>query len=72
MDSIYFRDPMGLLVEFASYKFEPPQGATHARMRAMAQLVRLARKAGNIEDEDVANAIAEPSLNHPKNLAIWR
>jgi len=24
MDSIYFRDPLGLLIELASYRFEPP------------------------------------------------
>jgi catechol-2,3-dioxygenase len=24
MDSIYFEDPMGLLIELASYRFEPP------------------------------------------------
>ena len=26
MDSIYFRDPLGLLIELASYKFDPPFG----------------------------------------------
>jgi glyoxalase family protein len=30
MGSIYFRDRLGELLEFASYKFEPPTGATHA------------------------------------------
>lgn len=30
MDSIYFTDPMGLLVELACYKFEPPMGCSHA------------------------------------------
>ena len=30
MDSIYFTDPLGLLIELASYRFEPPQGTTHA------------------------------------------
>ena len=24
MDSIYFKDPLGLLIELASYRFEPP------------------------------------------------
>jgi catechol 2,3-dioxygenase-like lactoylglutathione lyase family enzyme len=26
MDSIYFEDPLGLLIELASYRFEPPSG----------------------------------------------
>ena len=30
MDSIYFEDPLGLLIELASYRFEPPFGYTHA------------------------------------------
>src|SRR5664280_1199208 len=30
MDSIYFSDPLGLLIELASYRFEPPAGFTHA------------------------------------------
>ena len=30
MDSIYFKDPLGLLIELASYRFEPPHGFTHA------------------------------------------
>ena len=30
MDSIYFKDPLGLLIELASYRFEPPAGHTHA------------------------------------------
>jgi hypothetical protein len=30
MDSIYFEDPLGLLIELASYRFEPPFGFSHA------------------------------------------
>ena len=33
MDSIYFTDPLGLLIELASYRFEPPAGP-HPRRRA--------------------------------------
>ena len=33
MDSIYFDDPLGLLIELASYRFEPPV-RPHARRRA--------------------------------------
>ena len=32
MDSIYFTDPLGLLIELASYRFEPPAGHTHAEV----------------------------------------
>ena len=31
MDSIYFDDPLGLLIELASYRFEPPFGCTPYR-----------------------------------------
>ena len=30
MHSIYFRDPLGQLMELACYKFDPPAGASHA------------------------------------------
>ena len=29
MDSIYFHDPLGQLIELAAYRFEPPAGCTH-------------------------------------------
>ena len=29
MDSIYFDDPLGLTIELAAYRFEPPHGFTH-------------------------------------------
>jgi len=30
MDSIYFQDPLGLLIQLAAYRFEPPVGRAHA------------------------------------------
>ena len=57
MDSIYFREPLGLLIELASYKFEPPVGFTHANVLEKAHQLRLERKAVNIQDEDAAYAI---------------
>ena len=57
MDSIYFRDPLGLLVELASYKFDPPLGHTHAQVLTRAHEIRLARNAYAIEDQDVADAL---------------
>ena len=57
MHSIYFRDPLGQLLELASYKFEPPAGATHADVLREAHNIRLARGAYNIGDEHLADAI---------------
>lgn len=59
MDSLYFRDPMGLLLELACYKFEPPQGKTHGQVLAAAHRIRLARDANAIEERDVADALKE-------------
>lgn len=58
MDSIYFRDPLGLLVELASYKFDPPQGKTHGDVLNLAHKLRLERGGMAVETADVADAIA--------------
>lgn len=57
MWSIYFRDPCGLRLELAAWKFEPPPGATHAEVLRKAHDCRVARGAVNIEDIDLADAI---------------
>lgn len=57
MWSIYFREPLGHLIELACYKFEPPAGRTHAEVLRKAHDLRIARGAGNIEDVDLADAI---------------
>ena len=57
MDSLYFRDPLGLLVELASYKFDPPQGRTHAEVLALAHRLRLERDGKAVETADVAEAL---------------
>ncbi len=57
MWSIYFREPLGQLIELASYKFEPPTGATHADVLREAHNRRVERNALNIEDVDLADAI---------------
>lgn len=57
MDSLYFRDPLGQLLELACYKFEPPAGFTHADVLREAHGVRIARGARNIESPDLADAI---------------
>ena len=61
MMSLYFRDPLGQLLELAAYKFEPPAGATHADVLRTAHDIRLARGAKAIADEHLADAIAKLS-----------
>jgi catechol 2,3-dioxygenase-like lactoylglutathione lyase family enzyme len=57
MDSIYFEDPLGLLIELASYRFEPPHGHTHADVLLEAHLIRTARSDDHIDRVHVADAI---------------
>ncbi|MGI9387916.1 MAG: VOC family protein [Methyloligellaceae bacterium] len=57
MDSIYFREPLGHLLELACYKFEPPHGFTHADVLRRAHAVRVAAGAPAISDEHIAVAI---------------
>jgi catechol 2,3-dioxygenase-like lactoylglutathione lyase family enzyme len=57
MDSIYFTDPLGLLVELASYRFEPPAGHTHADVLLEAHRIRVAREDYNIDRVHLADAI---------------
>ena len=61
MDSLYFREPLGLLLELASYKFDPPFGCSHSQVLAEAHKLRQQRSAINIQDEDIALAIRELS-----------
>lgn len=57
MDSIYFRDPLGQLIECATYKFEPPAGSTHTQVLMEAHKIRVARGDHHIADEHLADAI---------------
>jgi glyoxalase family protein len=59
MDSIYFEDPLGLLIELASYRFEPPFGYTHSDVLFEAHRIRLERGDYNIDREHLADAIEE-------------
>ena len=59
MDSIYFEDPLGLLIELASYRFEPPSGFTHAQVLLEAHKLRVARGDYNIDRIHLADAIEE-------------
>jgi catechol 2,3-dioxygenase-like lactoylglutathione lyase family enzyme len=57
MDSIYFHDPLGLLIELSSYRFEPPHGSTHAEVLLEAHKLRVERGDHNIDQEHLADAI---------------
>ena len=76
MDSLYFKDPLGLLIELASYRFEPPHGHTHADVLLEAHKLRTSRGDYNIAPVHLADAIealverSRPSLSEdraPKN-----
>ena len=57
MDSIYFEDPLGLLIELASYRFEPPAGHTHADVLLEAHRIRVQDGDYNIAPVHLADAI---------------
>lgn len=57
MDSLYFNDPLGLTIELACYKFEPPAGRTHAEVLHRAYLLRLAAGDHHITEQHLSAAI---------------
>lgn len=59
MDSVYFRDPMGLLIELACYKFSPPLGCSHADVMIRAHHIRVSAGDYNIQETHLAEAIEE-------------
>jgi catechol 2,3-dioxygenase-like lactoylglutathione lyase family enzyme len=59
MDSIYFEDPLGLLIELASYRFEPPPGRSHADVLLAAHRIRVARGDTHITEIHLADALEE-------------
>jgi catechol 2,3-dioxygenase-like lactoylglutathione lyase family enzyme len=73
MDSIYFEDPLGLLIELASYRFEPPAGQTHADVLLEAHRIRVANGDYNIAPVHLADAIerlverSRPSLSDDRS-----
>jgi glyoxalase family protein len=69
MDSIYFEDPLGLLIELASYRFEPPHGHTHADVLLEAHLIRVERGDYNIAEEHLADAIEALVERSQKSLS---
>ncbi|MEM7532179.1 MAG: VOC family protein [Chloroflexota bacterium] len=69
MDSIYFRDPLGQLIELASYKFDPPVGVTHAEVLLEAHLIRIERIDYNITDAHLTNAIERLTVRTTRSLS---
>ena len=59
MDSIYFRDPNGQLLEMACFKFTPPEGHTYADVLSVAHRMRVEKGDYAISDNHLADAIAE-------------
>jgi glyoxalase family protein len=59
MDSIYFKDPLGLLIELAAYRFEPPAGHTHAEVLLEAHKLRVERGDHHIAPVHLADAIED-------------
>jgi catechol 2,3-dioxygenase-like lactoylglutathione lyase family enzyme len=57
MDSIYFQDPLGLEIELASYRFEPPFSYTHADVLLEAHRIRVERGDYNINETHLADAL---------------
>jgi catechol 2,3-dioxygenase-like lactoylglutathione lyase family enzyme len=72
MDSIYFEDPLGLLIELASYKFEPPVGYTHADVLFAAHNLRVARGDHAINEIHLADAIESLVKSATKSLSADR
>ena len=69
MDSIYFEDPLGLLIELASYRFVPPHGFTHAEVLLAAHRIRVDRGDYNIDTVHLADAIEQLSKRSRQSLS---
>src|SRR4051812_4406553 len=72
MDSIYFRDPLGLLIELAAYRFEPPAGHTHADVLLEAHKIRVDRGDYNIAPVHLADAIELLATRSRQSLSYDR
>ena len=68
LHSIYFRYPLGLLIELASYRFDPPASATHTDVLTAAHHIRVAAGAATIEQNHIADAIEQ--IGHAKAQSL--
>ena len=71
MHSIYFKDPLGLLIELAAYLFEPPVGRTHADVLMAAHRIRVAKGDPAIATAHVAEALEAMAAERP-SLSVDR
>jgi catechol 2,3-dioxygenase-like lactoylglutathione lyase family enzyme len=69
MDSIYFDDPLGLTIELAAYRFEPPPGFTHAEVLLDAHRLRFARGDHHISPVHLADAIEDLVVRSRESLS---
>ena len=66
MESLYFNDPLGLTIELACYKFEPPAGRSHADVLRCAYGLRVAAGDHHITEQHLAAAIEQLwTQDHP-------
>jgi catechol 2,3-dioxygenase-like lactoylglutathione lyase family enzyme len=72
MDSIYFNDPLGLLIELASYRFEPPAGISYGEVMIEAHQIRVARGAHHIDKIHLADAIENLTATSRRSLSSDR
>jgi glyoxalase family protein len=72
MDSIYFEDPLGLLIELASYRFEPPHGWTHGEVLLEAHKLRVERGDHHIDRAHLADAIEALTARSRESLSDVR
>jgi catechol 2,3-dioxygenase-like lactoylglutathione lyase family enzyme len=61
MDSLYFRDPNGSLIELATYKFTPPPGQSSSDVLAAAHRLRVEQGDGNITEKHLHQVTGEPA-----------
>jgi glyoxalase family protein len=72
MDSIYFDDPLGLTIELATYRFEPPTGFTHAEVLLEAHRLRVTRGDHHIDEGHLADALEALVLRSRESLSADR
>jgi catechol 2,3-dioxygenase-like lactoylglutathione lyase family enzyme len=72
MDSIYFTDPLGMLIELASYRFEPPAKHGHADVLLEAHRIRVDRGDDHIQPIHVADAIENLVTRSQDSLSVDR
>ena len=66
---LYFEDPLGLTIELASYRFEPPFGYTHPDVLLEAHKLRVERGDHNIAEIHLTDAIEALVLRSRASLS---